>query len=100
VGILFVRETGVTDHQVEYVRNVSDFRRDARLVCQQRGVTVRIVGVITVHGADGPFTHVARHNQNSFFHEENELSEVSVGEQAAQLFEFGIWDNPSAGDLP
>src|SRR6266436_3111641 len=56
----------VAYHQAIDVRDGLDVRRDVRLICQERGVTVLVARVVSVHGADRALAHVAGHNQHTF----------------------------------
>src|SRR4051812_20580576 len=94
-----MRFLGIPGHQVKDVRNGSHFRRDVWLIREKRSVTLRIGGMVAMHRADGPLAHMAWHDQNTFFHQENEFPEIAVREEGPEIFELLVWDDAALGSL-
>ena len=65
-------------HQTVNMWNVGNLRRELLLVGEECGVAMRIVGVIPMHGSNGPLSHVAGHDKNAFLHEKDQLPKLVI----------------------
>ena len=91
MGITLFREFRIARHQSKDIGNCADFIRDALLVGTERGIALLVARMIAVHSADRTLAHVARDNENSFLHQENQFADILV--KKAKAFDVAFDEN-------
>src|SRR4051812_2603966 len=61
----------IARHQSVYIRDAADVLRNVRLIRAKHRVTLRRFRMVAMHAANGPFAHMAGHDEHAFVREKN-----------------------------